>query len=215
MTRSSRNRARVRNNRGFPRRRRGSALGSNDLMSRRDMIVPGGYVNNSGAQTAAQGWNGTAVVLTPGSQLAWQAIVIPTAITANNAPPSIGECQIDFVDASVFLTTPTVAGIYFFGMGIYISKYDTRTGTWGVRNPTNTGADAGRDDWLQLKVMVATLPLPAAVTDPMMLELKFVLPHPVILGGGEALHLCVDNNTSSVGSISTYAFIRSRIADVT
>jgi len=191
------------------------ALGSGDLMARRDLIVGGAYINNSGAQTATNTWNGAAIVLAPGSQAAYQAVVLPQAVTAANAPPSIGECRILAVEGSIFLTTPTVAGIYYIGFGIYISKYDTRTGTWGVRYASVNSSDASRDDWLALRAVVATLPLPAAVTDPMMIELNVELPHPVILGGGESLHVMVDNNASSVGSISLNSYFRTRIADVT
>jgi hypothetical protein len=210
----ARNRNRAR--RG-PRRRAGrnGGFGSNDLMSRRDLIVGGGYVNNSGAQVATSSWNGNAITLATNTQAAYQAVVIPQAVTAANAPPSIGECMIQDVEGSLYLTNPTVTGVYYIGFGIYISKFDSRTGTWGIRYPSTVGSDAARDDWLALRVIVATLPVPGAVTDPMMLELRLALPHPVILGGGEALHVCVDNNGSSSGSINVLAYFRTRIADVT
>jgi hypothetical protein len=186
-----------------------------DLMSRRDLIVGGGYVNASGAQVANSTWNGAALAIAPGGQIAYQAVVLPQAVTAINAPPGIGECKVDAIEGSIFLTTPTVAGIYYIGFGIYISKFDTRTGTWGLRYISVNSSDAARDDWLAIRAVVATLPLPAAVTDPMMIELKIQLPHPVILGGGEALHVAVDNNSSSVGSITANPYFRTRIADVT
>jgi hypothetical protein len=209
--------ARNRNrNRQVPKRRAGrsGAQNLNDLMSRRDLIVAGGFVNNAGAQVASNSWNGAAQVLAPGSQIAYQALILPQAVTALNAPPSIGECIIKDVEGSVFLTTPTLAGVYYIGFGIYISKFDTRTGTWGIRFPSNIGSDASRDDWLALRVIVSTLPVPASVTDPMMLELRLALPHAVTLGGGEALHVCVDNNLGSVGSISVVPYFRTRIMDV-
>jgi hypothetical protein len=184
-------------------------------MSRRDLIVGGGYVNNSGAQVAASSWNGNAITLATNTQAAYQAVVIPQAVTAANAPPSIGECMIQDVEGSLYLTAPTPAGVYYIGFGIYISKFDSRTGTWGIRYPSTVGSDAARDDWLALRVIVATLPAATGVTDPMMLELRLALPHPVILGGGEALHVCVDNNGSSAGSINVVAYFRTRIADVT
>jgi len=220
---TSANRRRNRNRNAFqqarlgrqPGRGRMGALGSMDLVARRDLIVSGGYVNNAGAQVATNGWNGAAIVLAGGSQAAYQAIVIPQAVTAINAPPSIGECQVDAIEGSLFLTTPSAAGIYYIGFGIYVSKFDTRTGTWAVRYPSNSAADAARDDWVALRAMVMTLPLAAGISDPMILELKLVLPHPIILGGGEALHVCVDNNGSSVGNISVTPYFRTRIADVT
>jgi hypothetical protein len=210
----ARNRNRARR---APRRRggRSGGFGSNDLMSRRDLIVGGGYVNNAGAQVANSTWDSNGVVLAPGSQMAYQAVVLPQAVTAANAPPSIGECMVQDVEGSLFLTAPTVIGVYFIGFGIYISKFDTRTGTWGIRNPSNSGSDAARDDWLALRAIVTTLPTQPAITDPMMLELRLALPHPITLGGGEALHVCVDNNTSSAGSFNVYAYFRTRIADVT
>jgi len=185
-----------------------------DLQARHDCIIAGGYINNSGVQTAAVGWSPTSLVLAAGTQCAFQAVVIPAAATAINAPPSVGQCEVDQIEGSFFLSTPTAAGLYYFGVGIYISKYDQRTGTWGIRYPSNVGADAARDDWLLLKAFVATLPLPASVTDPMVIELKLALPHPVLLGGGESLHCCVDNNTSSAGSISVASFFRAHISNV-
>jgi len=190
-------------------------MGYNDIMARRDLVVAGGYVNNAGAQVAVNSWNGAPVVLAPGNQMAFQGVVVPQAVTAINAPPSVGECKIVDVEGSVFLTTPTVQGLYYLGFGIYISKYDSRTGTWGVRYPSNLAADAARDDWLALRVVVVTLPLPADVKDPMMIEFKLGLPHPVLLGGGEALHVAIDNNAGSVGSVSAVPYFRTRIADVT
>lgn len=190
-------------------------MGSNDLMARRDLIVAGGIVNNSGAQGSYQSWNSSSVTLAPGAQAAVQAVVLPQAVTAANAPPSIGECQVLDVEGSLYVVRNTVIGVYFIGFGIYISKFDSRTGTWGVRNPSNVGGDAARDDWLALRVVVVTLPAPSSVTDPMLVELKLGLPHPIVLAGGEALHVCIDNNSSSVGSFDFYSFFRTRISDVT
>jgi len=192
-----------------------ASLGSNDLQNRRDLIVSGGSVNNAGAQVAGSSWNGSAKTLAPGNQLAWQAIVLPQAVTAINAPPSTGQCKVLSVEGSFYISTPTVSGKYYIGMGIYISKFDSRTGTWGVRYPSNASSDAARDDWLALRVVVVTLPLPSVITDPMMVELHLDLPHPISLGGGEALHVCVDNNGSSVGSFDVDTFFRTRISDVT
>jgi len=186
-----------------------------DLQNRRDLIVFGGAVNNAGTQVAGNGWNGASMTLAPGAQIAYQAICIPQAVTAMNAPPSVGECEVVSLEGSIFVTTPTAQGLYYLGFGVYISKFDTRTGTWGVRYPSNLNADAARDDWLMLRALVATLPLPTAVTDPMLMELCLSLPHPVILGGGEALHVCVDNNAGSVGSVNVVPYFRTRVADVT
>jgi hypothetical protein len=190
-------------------------MGSNDINSRRDLIVAGGTVNNAGAQVAANSWNGSSITLAPGQQTSYQAIVLPQAVTAANAPPSIGECQVDDIEGSLFIKGNTTQGLHYIGFGIYISKFDTRTGTWGVRFPSNLAADAARDDWVMLRVVTVTLPLPANVTDPMILELKLGLPHPVVLAGGEALHVVVDNNGSSVGAFDVNAFFRTRIQDVT
>jgi len=184
------------------------------MQARRDHIIAGDYINNAGAQVATNGWNGGPIVIAPAAQVAYQAIVIPAAATAINAPPSVGQCEVDQVEGSLYLLTPTAAGVYFVGVGIYISKYDARTATWGIRFPSTSAADAARDDWLMVKGLVLTLPLPANVTDPMVIELKLALPHPVILCGGEALHVCVDNASSSAGSISVVPYIRTRISSI-
>jgi len=185
-----------------------------DMQARKDTIIAGGYVSNAGVQVATTGWNGAGVIMAPGAGISYQAVVIPAAATAINAPPSVGQCEVDNVEGSLFLQSPTVAGIYVIGCGIYISKYDTRTGTWGVRSSTNAASDAARDDWLMLKAFTVTLPLPAAVTDPMVLEIKLGLPHPILLGGGEALHVGIENNSGSVGSITVSPYFRSRVSNV-
>jgi len=214
MARKGRNRGRRRV--GVASRGRGGIrFGSQDLAARKDTIIAGGYVNNGGAQTPGSGWNGAQLPLPAGSQVAYQAIVIPQAVTAVNAPPSIGECEVDQIEGSLYLSSPGSAGIYQLGVGIYISKFDTRTGTWAIRYPSNSSSDAARDDWLMLKAMTVALPLTAGVTDPMLLEFKLMLPHPIILGGGEALHVCVDNNTNSPATINVQAFFRTRVSNVT
>jgi len=80
---------------------------------------------------------------------------------------------------------------------------------------SNSSSDAARDDWLLLKAMVIALPTTASVTDSMLLEVRLALPHPVVLGGGESLHVAVDNNSGSAGSITMVNYWRTRIADVT
>jgi len=193
--------------------RAGRGLGRMDLQQRRDLIVSGGYVNNSGVQVGTSGWEGNPVALNAGVQVAFQAICIPQAVTALNAAPGVGECRVVAVEGSLFVTSPSVAGLYILGFGIYISKFDTRTGTWGIRFPSKD-SDAARDDWLFLRGVVTTLPVPASVTDPMMIECALSLPHPVILGGGESLHVAIDNNGASAGNLSVIPYFRTRIADV-
>jgi len=189
------------------------------LEAKWDLIIAGGGVNNAGAQVATTSWGGLQT-LGLGVQFAWQAIVIPQAVTAINAPPSVGECEVVDIEGSVFLKNPSVAGQYTFGFGIYISKFDTRTGTWSLRFPSigAPNADAARDDWLYLRAMTLVLPVTNSVTDSMLLELKLALPHRVILGGGEALHVCIDISqvpAGGLGVMDVVPFFRTRIADVT
>jgi len=208
MSRSRRNRAAQSGN-----RRR--AFSSGDIMARRDLIVGGGFVNNSGVQVASSTWAGSPVGLTPAGQIAWQAVVLPQAVTAINAPPSVGECVVQDIEGSMFLSNPTAPGIYYVGVGIYISKFDSRTGTWNLRSIVNTTTDAARDDWLMLRALVMTLPLTTGVTDSMELEIRLALIHPIVLGGGEALHVAIDSSSLSPGNLNVAPFFRTRISDVT
>jgi len=176
------------------------------------LIVSGGYVNQAGVQAAIGSWGSTLMLAASGG-VNYQAIVIPAAVTAANAPPAIGQCQVDDVEGSLFLTEPSVLGVYLIGFGIYISKFDKASGTWSTKDPTNATEAAG-DDWIVLRAVRVSLPTQGVVTDSMLLEFRCNLPHPITLGGGEALHVCIYSVAANPGSLNLTPYFRTRIQDV-
>jgi len=189
-----------------------------DIRRRSDWVSGGGVIFNSAPTviSAVSSWGGTSGALATTASATWQAVTLPTAATAANAPPGVGELEVDEVMGSIFVPFATVAGVYIIGVGIYVSKYDSNRGSWDTRAIANsTGPDATRDDWLFLRVMVVIFPGVSTVI-PSGIEVPLAIGRPVVIGGGEAIHVTVDNLTAAVaGVISPIAYFRTRISNIT
>lgn len=129
-----------------------------------------------------------------------------------NAPPGVGELQVDEIQGSLFVTTPSQTGVYFFGVGIYIAKY--ALGQWDLMIPTSA-PQGGNDFFLYQRVMTGYLPAMSSWIAPTILEVPLKLPGPVVLGGGEALHVTISNDGTSAGSFNVNAYFKSRISRIT
>jgi hypothetical protein len=210
MARSSRSLSRRNNNGG-----RQQSMG--DVRRRSDWVTGGGTILSASPTTinAMSSWGGTSGNLPTTAACTWQAVTLPTAATAQNSPPGIGEVVVNEVMGSIFIPFATVAGVYCIGVGIYVSKYDSYRGSWDTRALANsTGPDASRDDFLMLRVITAIFPGVATVI-PSGIEIPLAIGAPIVLGGGEALHVTVDVLTSAVaGNVAALAFFRSRISNI-
>jgi hypothetical protein len=140
-------------------------------------------------------------------------VIIPEAVTSNNAPPSIGQCDIVGVDATIDITAVSAAGLYVVGIGLYVSNYTKATTQWDLRDPVDAG-DAGDQDFLHLVAHAFQAQLPAAETGPVSVQLRVMLPFPIRIGSGQALHVTLSNGTNSAGTLSFVPFIRAKIAHI-
>jgi len=196
-----------------------------DGRRRHDWIVGGTSCDNSGAPGTTASWGGS-ITLASGQAVTLQLGSIPIAPAApTSAPPPVGEMEIQAVSGSLFFTNlnPTPA-VYTFGIGIYIAKYNVVSGKWDIRQPQQT-AEACRDDYEFLRVVQVTLPglvstIPATQTfPPIMVEVPVGLTNPVILGGGEALHLSVDCLGATINTVGTQSgymtpFVRALVRSI-
>jgi hypothetical protein len=133
----------------------------------------------------------------------------PTTNVAS--PPSIGEVIVNMVVGSIFFSSPSTAGVYVVGIGIYVSQYNTTATKWSVRTPT-LSTDAARDDYLYLRCIEIVLTASTSLTSEQVIEVAVGIPAPVQLGNGEALHLTINNDALSAGSLSMVPFVRSHIS---
>jgi hypothetical protein len=134
-------------------------------------------------------------------------------VTANNAPPSIGECDIVGLDATVDITSVGTAGKYTVGLSLYVSNYSTPATQWEIRDALQA---AGAQDQDVLHVVAHSFynVLVGADTGPVSLQLRVMLPFPIRIGSGQALHVTLSNDPTSAGNIFFTPFIRAKIAHV-
>jgi len=193
-------------------RGRGSYVG--DVRRRSDWVVGGTFINAAGVAVSGPTYGAlSSYSIGPSFAYAHQVVGLTPVAGALNAPPSIGQVAVEEIQGSFFLSNPTIAGVYIIGVGIYISKYNTITGTWDMRFPSGTAAEGQRDDWLYLKPLVVQMPLAATYTGPIMLEIPLHLPRRVVIGGGEALHVGIDCSSAPLASsITVNPYFRGRIS---
>jgi len=176
-------------------------------------LVTASGTDDAGAEQASVNWGGPAQTLAAATTVTFQPVVIPEAVTANNAPPSIGQCDIVGLDATIDITSVSAAGLYTVGVGLYVSNFSTKTAQWELREPTDAG-DAGDQDFLHLVCHAFAAQLAAAETGPVSIQLRAMLPFPIRIGAGQALHLTLDNSANSPGIITFVPFIRAKISHV-
>jgi hypothetical protein len=193
--------------RGGRRRRRGR--GRVGYRTTGDWVTSSVSTDNTGTAATVSSWGGAITSIAAGSGLSLQLMSFPTTNVAS--PPSIGEVIVNMIVGSIFFSSPSAAGVYVVGIGIYVSQYNTTATKWAVRTPT-LSTDAARDDYLFLRCIEIVLTVSTTLTTEQVIEVAVGLPGPVQLGNGEALHLTVNNDTLSAGSLSMVPFVRSHIS---
>jgi hypothetical protein len=113
---------------------------------------------------------------------------------------------------SIFVTGPATQYLMGFTIGIYVAKYNSVAGTWEVRDPTSA-AEAGRDDWLFLRSVMFQNPATGGTLVPE-IEVCPMLPHPVVLGGGECLAVVIGPDPGNAAAIITSTYLRARVSQV-
>jgi len=176
-----------------------------------DWVISASGTDATGAVTTPVNWGGPVQTVGAGSQNHFQPVVLAPAITASNAVPSIGQVDIIGLDCTFQISSVSAAGYYVGAACLYVSEYNTSQTKWAVRSPIQP-TDAARDDNLHIMGFAFNAPLAAAETNAFSLKLRLLLPYAIRLGGGQALHCCLDNGVSSAGNILFTPFIRARIA---
>jgi hypothetical protein len=158
-------------------------------------------------------WGGPVQTLATDTTVTFQPVVIPQAVTSNNAPPSIGECDVVGLDATIDISSVATAGNYQVALAVYVSNYNPKTAQWDVLDGS-LGSDAAEDDMLHVTAHSFNIALTAAETTPVSIQLRGMLPFPIRLGAGQALHVTLTNADASVGTINFVPFIRAKISHI-
>jgi len=134
--------------------------------------------------------------------------------------PSIGEIEIVGVMGSVYFTPDAsvpslVGGLMSVGVGIYVAEENTAATLYSTQDPLVV-ADAQRDNWLFLKAMSFTFPVPASngTVSAQMIEVPVLLPRPISIGSGEALAMVISCNLPATSVIHVNSYVRSLIRRV-
>jgi len=197
------------------RRRRGSrggGRGSGLPASMATWIVSSSSVDSAGTQgMGVVQWGGLPQTLAPGLSLTYQAPSLPELVGATNAVPGLSELDIVGIDAMIAITSMSVGGLLEVGLGLYVGEYSSgTTNKWTIRLPTAQN-DLAAQEFLHVIAHAIQVPLAAADTMPVSIPLRVVLPFPIRIGAGQALHVTLENNTNSAGTISFVPFIRTKI----
>jgi hypothetical protein len=189
-----------------------------DVPRRRNWLNGGTCIDSAGTASAQQSWGpGNAQTLAVDQLVGFFVAMIPSAGGGAGAAPTIGEQQIDEIFGSVYFNAPgVVSGVYHFGVGIYVSRFNYNTSKWEPRYVCYS-SEATRDDWLFLRTVVQYMPLNAGATAITGVEVRVAIPRPVVIGGGEALCVVCHNGPYSpaTGTIGVVPYLRARVSNAT
>jgi len=186
---------------------RGSGRRSNVF----DWVVGGRGVDNTGSPVAAIPTFGGSFVVNAGNNGTYQAVVvIPTPASTT---PNVGRLRIDEIHGRVCVSGAGAAGKYGVAVGIYVSDVNNTTTLWNVRQCT-LGADAARDDYLFLEGKWFQVDAGSTMENQPWICFDLKIPGPVVIGGGQALHVTVANDTASANLIVVGAYFRTRVGPV-
>jgi len=154
-------------------------------VSNAGVLTGGNYTTGPGTWANGAG----RVVLTTLVPLTYQATVI--APVPDSGTPTIGRMKIDEIKGAITLSAFSAAGRYTAAVCIYVSELTSAAAnTYDVRDPLNN-ADAARDDYFYLEAQEADMPATLTATSPAAFKFDLKLANPLIIGGGQALHVTV------------------------
>jgi hypothetical protein len=168
-----------------------------------------GGASPTGPTTWSSGTND--YVLTANNQISYQAVVLVAA--PNTSTPLIGRMKLDEVSGMICVSSPIAAGRQTVAVGIYVSEFNSNTNKWDVRDPLNP-SDASRDDYFYLEASEMQLPAAGAATGNAGFCFDLKLANPIIIGGGQALHVTVSYQTDSGVSVRISSMFRTRCGPV-
>jgi len=211
MTMSA-NRRRVANRRGMFGMSSGQRGGARNVT---DWVVGGRIVDSTGSPIATRpSWGPAgAFTLPAGGSGSYQGVVIIP--TPSSGTPGVGRLRIDEVHGRVCVSAQGAgsSGIAHVAVGMYVSDVNNTTTLWNVRAVT-TAADCARDDYLYLEGKSFTCGATDSVPDQPNICFDLKLPFPVVIGGGQALHVTISNDAASTLTCIVTAYFRSRVGPV-
>jgi hypothetical protein len=175
-----------------------------------DFVVGGSNVDNTGAPlTSVSTFDKTGLAILTAVPMTFQAVMIQPV--ASTSTPGIGRVRIDEIKGRVCLTTFVTAGPVVAAVGIYVSELNSNLTKWDVRDPLSA-TDAARDDYFYLEGRAVEIPATADAVSVSELCFDLKLANPLMIGGGQALHVTV----SYVGpaSAKVFGFFRTRTGPV-
>jgi len=127
---------------------------------------------------------------------------------------AVGEIIIAEVDVRLDIFNVDLSGLYQYGVGLYLSEWDSTLNTWQAQNPIIAN-DMVRDNWLSwevegLQMQRFTDPLahPYCTTFSAQRRHRIHLKRRVRISEGLALALTLSNAAVSAGTISYSLFTR-------
>lgn len=185
-------------------------------------VVGGTSVSPVGAQsippalpftwTPGQYSGGAASTLATGTFLTYQAYTIAAAVAG--VTQQIGKARVDEIRGMISISVFGVNSLKVcIGVGIYVSG-SSNAAVWEVLDPLDS-ADAGRDKWLFLRMVEGTISSQAAPAGPgSALEIPISIPGPVVIGGGQAVHVAVSYRGAAASSVYVTSGFRSRVGPI-
>jgi len=177
-----------------------------------------GQVITSGTPPVPSGpatWTPVGFNLTDSIPLTFQAVTIVAA--PNTSTPTIGRMKIDEMKGRICFNNPSLPLAISVAVCVYVSEFNSSTGKWDVRDPMNV-ADAARDDYFYLEAMSISQPDTAAQTGNSGYCFDLKLANPLVIGGGQALHVTVSFVTALAGvggeTIYCHPAFRTRVGSV-
>jgi len=148
---------------------------------------------------------------TPTTVALWGAVLQNTIPAATITMP-VSVAMTDAPNFGVCLNSISPLGPVAIGVNLYVSSFNSQTGSWMVYDPL-LDSTACRDDMLDIMQDVFLQPAFAFGHTGRRWSVK--LPYPIMIGAGQALHVTFSNSiNSNTGGILTVAFIRSRVCAV-
>jgi len=158
-------------------------------------VASTGVLTGNNFTTGPGTWSigGTAVTLASGVPFTVQAAVIAQAPMAGN--PTLGRMRVDEIKGTVTVYGSATATAMAVAVGIYVAESTSAVAfSWDVRDPLSV-AGASMDDYFFLEAQVLDMPEVAEQLAPSSMVFHLKLANPLIIGGGQAVHV----TTSMIG----------------
>jgi hypothetical protein len=186
-------------------------------------VVGGTSVDNTGgviggsSPTGPSTWGtGTpsaaaSFVLSSGANFAYQAYVIQPAVASST--PTLGRAKIDEIHGNICVAGFVNPGRVSVSVCIYVSELNSNSGKWDVRDPM-TATDAARDDYFYLESQTMEVFSIGLASSFSLFRFDLRLANPLVIGGGQAVHVGVSYVNSAGGACNICSAFRTRVGPI-